>query len=284
MTVPHPATEAWATWWNELGALVTFLGQGHGELVNALQTREQAKAAVQHYFRQVRPHLIELSIDTAKIEELDSICQHLLKLASTTSRRSTYRKCVRALKDLRNEVETRIEINATRVGARSSTRLVTATEAAILATLERIIPSTALSYRQVLQDLAEPQRVSYRGTAAEVREVLRELLDHLAPDEDVLKSGVKIEKGLNGPTMKQKATFILKARGVGESTRKTAQDAVEAVQDSVGALARSVYTRGSISTHVVTTKNEVLTLKGYADAVLADLLQIHTLQAPSEHP
>jgi hypothetical protein len=203
MTVPHPATEAWATWWNELGALDRFLGQGHGALVQTLQTREQAKGAVQHYFRQVRPHLIELSIESAKIEELDSICQHLLKLASTTSRRSTYRKCLRALKDLRNDVETRIEINANPVGARSSTRLVTATEAAILATLERIIPSTALSYRQVLQDLAEPQRVSYRGTAAEVREVLRELLDHLAPDDDILRSGVKIEKGLNGPTMKQ---------------------------------------------------------------------------------
>lgn len=280
MTSHHPATDAWATWWNELSALATFLGQGKAALISGLQAREQAKVAVQHYFRQVRPHLIELSIDPEKIERLDSICQHLLKLASSVSRRKTYRTRMRELSGLRNEIETRIEINAASVGARPSNRLVTATEAAILATLERVIPSTSLSYRQVLQDLAEPQRVSYRGTAAEVREVLRELLDHLAPDEDVLKSGVKIEKGLNGPTMKQKATFILKARGVGEATRKTAQDAVEAVQDSVGALARSVYTRGSISTHVVTTRNEVLTLKGYADAVLADLLQIHTQGKP----
>ncbi len=75
--------------------------------------------------------------------------------------------------------------------------------------------------------------------------------------------------------MKQKAIFILKARGVGETARKTAGDAVGAVEDSVGSLARSVYTRGSVSTHVVTTRNEVLTLKGYADAVIADLLQVH---------
>jgi len=75
--------------------------------------------------------------------------------------------------------------------------------------------------------------------------------------------------------MKQKAVFILKARGVSETTRKTAADAVRAVEDSVGSLARSVYTRGSVSTHVITTRNEVLTLKAYAEAVLADLLQIH---------
>ena len=45
--------------------------------------------------------------------------------------------------------------------------------------------------------------------------------------------------------------------------------------NSVGLLARSVYDRGSLSSHVATTRQEVLTLKGYADAVLADLLQIH---------
>src|SRR6185312_12273297 len=188
-----------------------FLRRGKGELVSTSQTRQQAKDAVQHYFRHVRPHLIELSIDEAKIEQLDRISQYLLKLASTTSRRSTYRTRIRELNNLRNEIETSIEIKATGGGSRSATRLMTATEAAILATLERIIPSTALSYRQALQDLAESQRASYRGTAAEVREVLRELLDHLAPDEEVLKSGVKIEKDLKRPTMKQKATFILKA-------------------------------------------------------------------------
>lgn len=278
MTSPHPATESWAAWWNELHVLLTFLKQGKGQFVSKSLTRQQAKDVVQQYFRNVRPHLIELSVGEAKIDELDWISQYLLKLASTTSRKSTYRTRLRELSGLRNEIETTIEINASG-GARSLGRLMTPSEAAISATLERIIPSTALSYRQVLQDLSEPHRVSYRGTAAEVREVLRELLDHLAPDEEVLKSGVKLEKDLNRPTMKQKATFILKARGVVETTRKTAVDAVEAVQDSVGALARSVYTRGSISTHVVTTRNEVLTLKGYADAVLADLLQIHKVRS-----
>jgi len=62
---------------------------------------------------------------------------------------------------------------------------------------------------------------------------------------------------------------------VGETARKAPVDAVGAVEDSGSSLARSVYTRGSVSTHVVTTRNEVLTIKAYADAVLAGLLQIH---------
>jgi predicted ABC-type transport system involved in lysophospholipase L1 biosynthesis ATPase subunit len=274
MTSPHPAPEAWAHWWNELDALAVLLKQSKGGLVSASPTREQAKLVVQYYFRQVRPHLIDLSIDAGDLEQLDRISQHLLKLASKRSRRSTYRTRMRELDNLRGEIETAIEIRATGGGAHSAGRLTTATEAAILATLDQIVPSTALSYQQVLQDLAEPQRVSYRGTAAELREVLRELLDHLAPDDEVLKA-VKLEKDRRGPTMKQKATFILKARGVGETARKTPVDAVGAIEDSVSSLARSVYTRGSVSTHVVTTRNEVLTIKAYADAVLADLLQIH---------
>jgi hypothetical protein len=75
--------------------------------------------------------------------------------------------------------------------------------------------------------------------------------------------------------MKQKTVFILKARGLGETVRKPATDAVTAVEGAVGSLARSIYNRGSLSTHIATTRTEVLTFKGYTDAVLADLLQIH---------
>ena len=49
--------------------------------------------------------------------------------------------------------------------------------------------------------MGDQTRISYRGTAAELREVLRELLDHLAPDADVLKSGIRLEAGQTTPTM-----------------------------------------------------------------------------------
>ena len=39
-------------------------------------------------------------------------------------------------------------------------------------------------------------------------------------------------------------------------------------------MARSLYDRGSLATHVVTTRKEVRQLKLYVDALLAELLEI----------
>jgi hypothetical protein len=46
--------------------------------------------------------------------------------------------------------------------------------------------------------------------------------------------------------------------------------------DELGAaIARSTYTRGSMSAHGVGSSQEVRQLKMYVDAVLAELLEIH---------
>jgi hypothetical protein len=282
MATPHPATQAWAEWWLLLDDLDANLRHGKSVLVGAIVTREMANSAVQHYFRQVRPHLVTLGIHEAQIDEMDYAMQTLIKLSARANRRSSYKTPLRDVYRIRPQVETALEIACANVPAKRTSSIST-TEEQILSTLEQLIPSSALSYRQALQDLSDGKRVSYRGTAAEIREVVREVLDHLAPDEEVLKM-VKLEKDRNKPTMKQKATFILKARGVGESGRKTAEDAASAIEDSVSSLARSVYTRGSVSTHVANTQAEVRTFKGYADAILAELLQIHRPQAANSAP
>jgi hypothetical protein len=235
--------------------------------------RAEAKSVVQSYFREVRPKFEQLQLERISIQYPDREAQHLLELSSRAGGKSGYMDALRGLEDSRSSVEAAVEIKAA-AGAGPSVALTTATEAAILDTLRRILPTSAFSYQQVLQDLSDSSRASFRGTAAELREVLRDLLDHLAPDEEVLKT-VRLEKGLSRPSMKQKTMFILKARGVGETSRRPAENAAAAVDESVGSLARSVYDRGSLSTHVATTRREVLTFKGYADAVLADLLEIH---------
>jgi hypothetical protein len=276
MNGPHPAAEAWAEWWRRLDAFSASIKRVRGQLAGATAFREEAKEAVQFYFRHVRPQLVALPLAQEDIDVLDGINQHLLELAARPNRKSTYRSETRKVNGLRGRVETAIEIRANAsTPSQAAAQLTTSTEAAILKTLDQLVPTTALSYKQVLLDLGDKQRTSFRGTASELREVLRELLDHLAPDDDLLKSGVKLEKDQKRPSMKQKAIFIMKSRGIGETGRKTSEHAVEAIENSVGQLARSVYDRGSLSTHVATTRQEVLTLKGYADAVLADLLQIH---------
>lgn len=60
MGPPHPALEIWAQWWNELDGFTTILKRSKGEFVSQKTLREQAKLAVQNYFRAVRPQLIDL--------------------------------------------------------------------------------------------------------------------------------------------------------------------------------------------------------------------------------
>jgi hypothetical protein len=277
MTSAHPATEAWAKWWLRLDALngnIKELFRRGTARVKAKSVREDAREAVQFYFREVRPRLVELVFDPQLIRSLDSEMQELIEFAAKETQTTTYKASIRRLQNLRASLETAIEIAATASMA-PDPMSPTPAESVILSTLDQVIPTAALSYQQVLLDLKDGERISYRGTGSELREVLRELLDHLAPDENVVRSGVKLEHGLSRPTMKQKTVFILKARGLNETQRKTASDATEAIEGAVGALTRSVYNRGSLSTHIGATRQEVLTFKGYADAVLAELLEVH---------
>lgn len=279
MTTSHPALTAWAEWWRKIDALrmaLRELGRRGGTHVSARAIRDDAKDAAQFYFRTIRQHLLSLGIDRLQVELVDGEMQDLITVAAKVTRTGTYLKCTKALSQLRAPIETALEIAATSAITPAS-KAASSVEAAILKTLDQVAPTSALSYQQVLQDLEDPSRKSYRGTASELREVLRELLDHLAPDAEVMKSGIKLEPGQTKPTMKQKTVFILKARGVNETQRKTARDATEAVEGAVGSLARSVYDRGSLSTHVETTRQEVMTFKGYADAVLAELLEVHKI-------
>jgi predicted pPIWI-associating nuclease len=152
----------------------------------------------------------------------------------------------------------------------------TATEQQLIDTLAGILPATAQSYEQVLFDLGGPPRRSYRGVAHELREVLRETLDHFAPDADVMaEPGFKLEKGTFGPTHRQKASYILRKRRLSREAIRAPELAVSMVEELGASFARSTYTRGAISAHRATSRPEVRKLKGYVDAVLAEILEIY---------
>lgn len=145
-------------------------------------------------------------------------------------------------------------------------------------TLNDLVPTAALSYEQALRDLAASTNgISFRGTANELREALRETLDRLAPDDDVMAPpGFKLEAGQTKPTQKQKVGFILRSRELPEKARKTPETAVLLIEGLMGSLARASYERSSISAHIASTEHEVRQMKMYIDSVLAELLQVHT--------
>jgi hypothetical protein len=275
----------WESLWERIDAFTGAISRSGALNVNSADLRQHGREVVLYYFREIKPALTRLGVTGKTLEQLDSEMQRLIGLASGKNSKATYQKLIRKIKAHRKEVETGLEFL---IGAEAPalTQLkIGNVESAILNTLETMLPTVAASYRQALLDIQDPRRISYRGPAAEIREVVREVLDHLAPDEDVMKSaGFKLEKDQTGPTMKQKVRFILRARAVGDSARSTAESSVEHLNENVGSVGRAVYTRGSTAVHIPKPREEVLNFKLYADAVLGELLAIHKGPESSSEP
>jgi hypothetical protein len=241
--------------------------------VNSTAIRNQLKAAVQRYFRLARPQLLSLQITEQETEPLDVALQELLRLTAGNNAASTYSRWLKVAREANVALSGTLE---TKLGSRSITREQrSSAENLISETLRAMLPSAASSYTQALIDLDDPNRVSFRGPAAELREALREVLDHLAPDEAVsAQTGFRLEKDRSKPTMRQKVAFILKARGRGRSASGAPVDAAEMVEHGLGDLTRSVYTLGALATHVSAGRREVIQLKRYVEAVLMDILEL----------
>jgi hypothetical protein len=138
-----------------------------------------------------------------------------------------------------------------------------------------MLPVAAASYEQALLDVSQGGRASWRGTATELREVLREVIDHLAPDASVTAApGFQMEENQTRPTQRQKVRFILRARRSSSAALGVAEASLVTVEEAVANLARSTYTRGAVSTHSRTSNTEIRNLKRYADALLGELLEI----------
>jgi hypothetical protein len=150
-----------------------------------------------------------------------------------------------------------------------------AEEERVFQTLEDLVPSAALSYRQAIIDLADEKRLSFRGAALELREALRETLDQLAPDSEVTSApGYVLEKNRLGPTMRQKVRFILKARGQSKSSSVVPEQTTTTIDEMVGTLTRSIYDRSSIATHVASERRAVIQIYRYVVAILHDILEL----------
>src|ERR1700681_2095065 len=225
-----------------------------------------AQSMADRYFGSIQADLEVIQHRKGLSEEIEFVVGVLLQLTIEPREKNAYLGQINELRPYLQEAM--IDV----MKARSVRRLVSDTERRILTTLEQMLPPTALSYEQVLQDIASGKRVSWRGTGTELREVLREVIDHLAPDADVMAApNFKLERPLTRPTQRQKVRFILKARhrAVG-----VAEAAVETVEEGIATLARSAYQRGSATTHASTDAAEVKRWKKYVDALLVELLEI----------
>jgi hypothetical protein len=239
--------------------------------VNSASVKASTIETAKAYFAKHRGYLQERKLGDDLIGFVDANMQDLIRLAQGNNSKKSYTTKIKevdvvirelSIKDISIVSEPKAKIGDL--------------ETAVITTLNSILPSAALSYKQAILDLANSEnKVSFRGTATELRESLRETLDHLAPDESVMKEvGFKLEKDQTKPTMKQKVRFILKQRDFNDATRTPTEKSTEMVDELMGQIARAVYNRASLSTHVRTSKEEVIKIKRCVDLVLHELLEI----------
>jgi len=243
--------------------------------VNDRDTKAAAIALAATYFSEVRPHLLAV-LGHEQVQRPDEAWQELVRLAHANNKRSSYLKLTRRLAIQLRELSVQtLGKTAERTAHGKGPSDLTPAELQLLSTLEGLLPTAAASYRQGLLDLRDAERLSYRGTASEFREALREALDHLAPDAEVAKeSGFKYEDGQTRATMKQKARFVLVSRGRSKTQTAVAEKAIGVVEGLTGEVVRATYERASLATHLETTRAEVLRIKRYVDTVLFDLLEV----------
>jgi len=248
--------DPWDTLWEDIDSFFKAVIRNAAVNINASDLRQQGREIVLRYFRQERRRLVTLGI---KPDALDAPMQALIRLVNGKNAKASYLTVLGQLRKQRPKTETEREILLGALGTpRPEEAFTSSTELDIFQTLDKFVPTAAASYHQALQDLQDPERTSWRGTADELRETVREVLDHLAPDAEVMKvEGFAPEKGRTGPSMRQKARFILKSRGTPHGAMTSAQDAVERIEEGTAALARSIYDRGSMTSHKTTTREEV---------------------------
>jgi hypothetical protein len=228
---------------------------------------------VDFYFRDTRDSLTSNSLKTEAISALDSSMQELLSATHRNTTVQVYKERMKMAHESSLKAE-QAALTCNSQPARNKDDF-DRVDSAIIETLKKLVPSASNSYEQGLIDAKMSSRLSWRGPATDFRESLRECLDHLAPDKDVMaQPGFKVELDAKGPTMRQKAKFILDKRGISKSQQKTTEDTINTIEASMSSLVRSVYSRASFSTHTPTSRDEVVRIRNLVRVVLLEILSI----------
>jgi hypothetical protein len=258
---------------SDIEAFSASLRRGSAVNVNDQSSKDRAIGLATHYFNDVRTLVVGVNGENEVQLAHDALWQQLVRLAHGNSARVTYLKILLALR--RQLREFNIFALAKPIAQIEQDQTTSREELLILRTLESIVPSAAASYRQALSDLAGGQRLSYRGTAAEFRESLRETLDHLAPDVDVMaQDWYQPEESQKLPTMRQKTRYVLTSRERNKTQRVAAEKMLGLIEELTGEVMRAVYNRASLAAHVNQSREEVAKIKRYVDTMFFDLLEI----------
>lgn len=255
-----------------LGEAERFLQKVKSIHLNTDTHKDTFRKLVKNYFNNCRPAMRQALARDDELRLLDNAMQDLLRY---TQRRALVKDYRRQIKDARRALDHIETLWLSSPSVRNPSNNIEPRLGRILESLRNVVPDAAAAFEQGLLDLQSGDRKSWRGTALEFREALRELLDKLAPDSEVMKqSGFRLEENAKRPTMKQKVMFVMHARQAKHAQTKSLADAVLVVEESLGSLVRSVYDRSSAAVHIAGSKDEVRRIRDCVVLVLSELLEV----------
>jgi hypothetical protein len=257
----------------ELQRLRTILKRHPGRQVFSQELKNHIRAVAETWPNDVRP---QVALGTDESRTADDLIGKVIEATYHDTSPRSYLQLLGALRDalIRLRVKTTVAMPG---GARNLSEDNLAVERA----LEVLNPAIADSYTQVLVDVQDDGRISLRGTANELREVLREVLEVLSPDDVVEKepwyrSKDELGREKHRPTYADRAKYAIRRKGKGKNVQRQTPASVERADELLGSIVRSTYDRGSGAAHTETERAEIVKQLRYVNAILLELLPAQT--------
>ncbi|MGB7061254.1 MAG: hypothetical protein WBF13_02730 [Candidatus Zixiibacteriota bacterium] len=260
---------------DSLASLQEMFKHKSAKKVNTDEEKNAVRAVAATWFRTFRPLFARLLGSEAPLESIDVWLQDLLRLATSKSARSSY---ISLIQKTRKAFKDTLLVSLTKAYWEQLPQTSSSDYHKVVGNrLEAMEPSLRDSYEQVIRDLSSDERKSFKGTANELRELLREVLHRLAPDGSVRKqswfrSAHPNDADSARPNHAERTKFILRLKGRGSAFTEAAENHAEAVEDRLGRVVRSSYSRASASAHTHQAKEEIQAQLRYLNALFLELL------------
>lgn len=261
-----------------LDAIERLLGRlRKGQNSFGASERTHVRSVIGAWFEVYQPaFLVMLGGDQRLIQPMDDGLQELLMAVSRTP---TRRGVIRLVNRVERHFTESLLLPLSRAyWSRVPEKTLPGRDAEVAVRLRRLDPELAESYEQVVLDLDDDERLTYRAPAAELREILTAVLHGLAPTSEVQKTDWYKEARRLGarteptPTRAERTKFILRNRMQGGAATETAEAYMTSVEERLAGLVNTTYKRGSAAAHAGSERDELGQLLQYSNALLRELL------------
>lgn len=256
--------------------LLVRLRAGRAREVSTPTERRNIRSVVSAWFAQYRTPFIQVLGDERQIAAMDALMERLLNLAS---RQFARRTVIGAVRSASQYFSNSLLVPLSRAyWTKSPERAPAGHDDAAAARLRKLDADLADGYEQAVMDIEDPHRLSYRGPAAELREVLTGVLHALAPNAQVEATDWYKESRRSGarkestPTRAERTKFILRGRAKGSAVTEAAESHMVSVEERLANVVNATYKRGSAAAHAGTEREELENLLPYMNALLRELL------------